>query len=158
MEFWRGKYYRVLSYLKAIFVKKQPPPKEEPPNGEPRLRERSYSTSRAINIRKNQLRGGGMGGERSPKVNENLRTLNSRFELLPDGVRESRERVTTPTANSGEDCGNGKEARQSDIVVPSTEKGNEKVRQMRPQPEPTLSWWESIFGRKKHKGILGDAV
>jgi len=136
MTFWRNKWHNLLDWFKRLGPARQPKP--EPPvkssEAESGVKmRRSYSTARAIDIRKNQLK-----GPTSPKagVSENMngRTSSSRFEFHTKNIRPGVSPVAATSGDTGSSVRNP-------LVVDDRPPKPETIR-------PPLTWREAVFGRK----------
>ena len=137
MTFWRDKWHRMLGGIKRLTAKKEVSVKEDTKVGV-KISQRSHSTSRAINIRKNQLR----------------RPASSRVENGNRDGNGNGSGVKPPEPAVIRNVTNGDVGERS-----AKESGVEHVVDVRPEKlRPALTWREALFGRKKKAGSLGHFV
>jgi len=148
MTFWRDKWHRLLNWFKRIGSTQNSKP-EPPVQTSPGVKmRRSHSTARAIDIRKNQLK-----GPTSPNLSEsrNGRTSSSRFDFHSRATRPDASPIVATLGHS-ESTGKTepKKSKEEQVVVDDRPPRPETIR-------PPLTWREAVFGRKT-KPIWGQDV
>lgn len=132
MEFWRGKWHQFVHWTRTFKRKQKSETKED--EHDFKFKERSYSTSRSMEIRRAQLR-----PPSSPR-------LNAVGRLSTTSISSVKAQYLEPHRDTNGESQRGKERPEVHTNGATSPARQETV-------SPTASWRESVFGRKRREDL-----